>query len=58
MEYIPNTAGDQKEMLRTIGVSSLEDLLSHIPAGVRLKRALALPEPISELELLAEMHTL
>ena len=58
MEYIPNTAGDQKEMLRTIGVSSLEDLLSHIPANVRLKRELNLPKSLSELELLAEMHTL
>src|SRR3990172_6010894 len=58
MEYIPNTAGDQKEMLRTIGVSSLEDLLSHIPVGVRFKRELNLPKPLSELELLAEMHAL
>src|SRR3990170_3315537 len=58
MEYIPNTAGEQKEMLKALGVSSPEDLLSHIPANVRLKRELNLPKSLSELELLAEMHTL
>src|SRR4030067_1955488 len=58
MEYIPNTAGEQKEMLKALGVSSPEDLLSHIPANVRLKRELNLPKPIAELDLLAEMHTL
>lgn len=58
MEYIPNTAEDRKEMLKTIGVSSVEDLLSVIPAGVRLKRELNLPEPLSEMDLLKEIKTL
>lgn len=58
MEYIPNTADDRREMLKTIGVSSVEDLLRVIPAGVRLKRELDLPEPLSELDLLKEIKTL
>ena len=58
MEYIPNTAEDQKEMLKIIGVSSIEDLLSNIPSDVRLKRGLNLPKPLSELELLNELKAL
>ena len=58
MEYIPNTAEDQKEMLKTIGVSSIEDLFCNIPADVKLKRGLNLPGPMSELELLKEVRAL
>src|SRR3989304_6815086 len=58
MEYIPNTPEDQREMLKAIGVSSIEDLLCDIPAEVRLKKDLNLPEPLSELELLKEMKNL
>ncbi len=58
MEYIPNTTEDQKKMLKVIGVSSIEDLLSNIPSDVRLKRELNLPKPISEFELLKEINAL
>src|SRR3989304_9665896 len=58
MEYIPNTSEDQKEMLKVIGVSSIEDLLCDIPYEVRLKKDINLPEPLSELELLKEMKSL
>ena len=58
MEYIPNTPEDQREMLKAIGVSSIEDLLRDIPVEVRLKKDLNLPEPLSELELLKEMKNL
>jgi len=55
MEYIPNTPEDRMEMLEVIGVSDIEELLSSIPAEVRLEGELDLPEPLSELELLEEI---
>ena len=58
MEYIPNTANDQKEMLHTIGVSSVEELFSNIPADLRLKRNLNIPDELSEFELLKYVSTL
>lgn len=58
MEYIPNTLQDQEEMLSTIGVSSIEELIADIPRELRLKRALAIPEPLSEIELRRQMSGL
>lgn len=52
MEYIPNTANDQKEMLNTIGVSSIAELFNYIPDDLRLKRDLNILPALSELELL------
>ncbi|MBM3307681.1 MAG: aminomethyl-transferring glycine dehydrogenase subunit GcvPA [Candidatus Eisenbacteria bacterium] len=51
MPYIPNTDRDREEMLRVIGASSVEDLFSAVPAGVRLRGPLEVPGPLSEIEL-------
>ncbi len=41
------------EMLRTIGVSSLEELVDRtVPAGIRMKEELNLPAAMSEAEYL------
>jgi len=48
MSYVPNTAAEQGEMLRSVGVTTLEDLLAPIPAEVRLKRQLDLPKAATE----------
>src|SRR3989344_246836 len=59
--YIMNTdfasrhIGPRKEeitqMLEKIGVSSIDELINQtIPSPIRLKKALALPEPMSEFE--------
>ena len=37
MNYIPATAADREEMLRTIGVESMDDLFASIPEDLRLK---------------------
>jgi len=58
MRYIPHTEADVKEMLERIGVQSLEDLFVEVPAAVRLKRPLDLPDPVSETELLRELKRL
>src|SRR5262245_6834360 len=45
-------------MLAAIGVSSLEDLFARIPPELRLKRALAIPPAMPEMELQAHIHSL
>lgn len=51
MPYVSNTDRDREEMLRTVGVSSIEDLLASIPGEMRLSGALDIPGPMSELAL-------
>ena len=51
MRYIPSTSEQQKEMLKEIGVSSFEELLTSIPENVRLKKKLNLPPALPENEL-------
>lgn len=51
MRYIPVLPRDREEMLKQIGVSSIEDLFSSVPDDVRIKRSLDLPKRLSELEL-------
>jgi len=55
MSYVANTASDQKAMLEAIGANSVEELFDAIPADVRFPK-LNLPEPLSEMEILAEME--
>ena len=50
MRYIPNSDEDVREMLDSIGVSSIEKLFESIPEEVRLSGLLDLPEPWSEIE--------
>jgi len=57
-KYIPATEAEREEMLKTVGVSSVEELFADIPAAVRLKRPLRLPPALSEPELMAHMRTL
>jgi glycine dehydrogenase len=62
-EFIPRHIGpgtsDTKEMLKTIGVHSLEELIRRtVPASIRMQHPLNLPEAISEneyLKLIKEM---
>ena len=45
---------DTESMLKTIGVASVDQLIDEtIPAHIRLKQRLSLPEPMTEVELLA-----
>lgn len=50
MPFIPTTDANRREMLKTIGVSDFEDLLSAIPKNARFKGELKLPKPLSEFE--------
>ena len=58
MRYLPNTAQNQRAMLETIGVGSVEDLLVRIPAKARLSRPLALPPALAESDLVRHMRGL
>ncbi|MGC9100418.1 MAG: aminomethyl-transferring glycine dehydrogenase subunit GcvPA [Caldisericum sp.] len=53
MRYIPNTKEQLEEMLKEIGVSSFEELISDIPKGLRFKGDLKIKGPLSEDELIA-----
>jgi glycine dehydrogenase subunit 1 len=52
LRYIPNSPDERAEMLQQIGVSSLEKLFESIPADLRLRRSLNVPNALSEIELL------
>ena len=56
--YIPNSAEEvQEEMLKELGLESLEDLHEGIPEELKLKSKMNLPEPYkSEYELRRAME--
>ena len=56
--YLPLTDEDRREMLAVIGVKSVEDLFSDIPAEVRLKGDLNLPPALAESEALTHLTEL
>jgi glycine dehydrogenase subunit 1 len=58
MPYLYNTPEDQRAMLEAIGVASLDDLFASIPDDMRLRRPLAIPPALSELELTQHMSAL
>ncbi len=50
-QFLPNNEASRKEMLESIGLSSIEELFGCcIPEQVRFKGELDLPEPLSEME--------
>lgn len=51
MSYIPNTPEDQEAMLASLGLPSLEALLTPVPDNVRLQRPLNLPPALAEPDL-------
>ena len=55
--HIGTDSADQDEMLKTIGVESLDALIdSAVPTGIRLQRAMDLPEAVSENKALRELR--
>ncbi|MQF69950.1 aminomethyl-transferring glycine dehydrogenase subunit GcvPA [SAR202 cluster bacterium AD-804-J14_MRT_500m] len=55
--YMPNTESDRAEMLRVIGLSSVDELFTDIPERHR-NPPLDIPPPLSELELRSELANL
>ncbi|HEX6922603.1 MAG TPA: aminomethyl-transferring glycine dehydrogenase subunit GcvPA [Bacillales bacterium] len=56
--YLPMTEQDEQEMLKTIGVSKMEELFSDIPEKVRFKGSLDIEPALSEPELMSFMSGL
>jgi glycine dehydrogenase subunit 1 len=56
MPYIPHTEAETQEMLRTIGVSSIDELFREIPENLKVKGQLDLPPALDEHRLMAHMH--
>src|SRR5687767_15219179 len=57
MTYIPTSPHERDDMLKTIGVKSLDDLFEAIPAKHRFPK-LDLPPALTEMEALAELSSL
>jgi glycine dehydrogenase subunit 1 len=55
--FIPHTDAEREEMLRTIGVKSLEDLFQDVPASLRFPK-IDLPPALSEMEAIADLEDL
>lgn len=49
-QYIPNSSEDVAQMLRTIGIDSIDKLFETIPDDVKLQKLLDIPGPWSEIE--------
>ncbi len=58
MPFIPHTDADREEMLRAIGVTSLDDLFESIPPELRLRQPLDLPAGMSEAEVRRDLAEL
>ncbi len=54
MSYIPHTDADREAMLQAIGAGSIDDLFDAVPEQYRFPE-LALPAPLSEMEVMAEL---
>ncbi|MCH7742243.1 MAG: aminomethyl-transferring glycine dehydrogenase subunit GcvPA [Proteobacteria bacterium] len=56
MPFVPHTYEDEKFMLDTIGVNTIEDLFDEIPEDLRAGELSQIPDGISEMELLRLMR--
>jgi glycine dehydrogenase subunit 1 len=52
MRYLPKSPADREEMLAVVGTKSIDQLFSSVPEQYRLKKALNLPGPLSEAEVI------
>ena len=58
MNFTPHTEDDVREMLSTIGASSVDALFAQIPEPLRLADPLDLPPGVAEQEILADVRRL
>jgi len=58
MRFIPHTGADIASMLAVAGAQSLDQLISHVPAALRDRAAIALPDGLSEAEVADELYSL
>ena len=58
MSYISLSNNDLKVMMAAIGITSIEELFSSIPADIKLNRDLNVPGPLTEVEVIAYFENL
>ncbi len=58
MDYVPHTPADQEEIMRVIGIRSVDELFMDIPERYRLKRPLDLPPALAEQDVFSLMKDL
>jgi len=58
VNFTPHTDDDVQAMIATIGVASVDALFEEIPEGLRLTAPLAIPDGVSELEIVDDVHRL
>ncbi len=51
MPFIPHTEADVREMLATIGASSIDALFEEIPAALRSRELTGIPEALTEMQI-------
>ena len=56
--YVPTTIQEREEMLKVVGVKTMDDLFSDIPEDLRLKAGLSLHDGMSEIEVRREFSRL
>ena len=58
MRFMPHTRADDSAMLEMLGVSSIDELIAHVPAGLRASATINLPRGLSEPEVVAALSAL
>src|SRR5689334_13268769 len=58
MRFIPHTEADTMSMLETLGVSSIDDLVAHVPVNLRARASINLPQGVGELEVVRALSAL
>jgi len=58
MRFMPHTDADLREMLDTIGIDAIGELIAHVPAGLRDTARIALAPGMSEQDVAAEITAL
>src|SRR5258708_13412160 len=52
MRYLPKSPADREQMMREIGIQSIDELFAPIPAQYRLNRDLKVPRQMAESEII------
>lgn len=56
--YLPSTQREREEMLKAIGLQTMNDLYHDVPESVLLKKPLNIPKGLSEMEVRGKMRNL
>jgi glycine dehydrogenase subunit 1 len=58
MRFMPHTDADEAAMLKTLGISSIDQLIAHVPDRLRASATINLPRGLSEPDVVAALSEL